>query len=556
MRALTLALAVGASLAAAAPARAQLSDSTASGPTVAIRAQLDSPSLPGVRWSGIGDVAADLQRAYERRNWEPLWSKGSRPTNAALGVVRFLASVDSLGLDPSDFDAALLDSLARDAVDRPFDEAGLARFEATLSVATARVLGALRWGRVRQPRAYPSLKRSRDDYDIGAGVYAVSRTPDPAVVFDQAGPQWAPYRQLVAALPLARRAAADSLLLPSGPLALHRDSPFAGAPRLRALLTIAGAQADSGAPATGDTLLDASLQRAILRFQKEQGVRETGVFDARTRDAMRAVFRARARDAVLSLERWRWLPRTADGRAIIVNVPEYRLHVYDQVGGFAPPAFSMKTVVGRGDEDRYTPSFTDEVEHLVFSPYWEVPTSIALKEILPKARSDSTYLRRNNYVLLKGYAESAPVVAPDTATIARIGRSIRVRQLPGDYNSLGRVKFMLPNHLNVYLHDTNEKHLFRRADRATSHGCIRVAEPVRLAQWILQGDTAWTPDRMKKAMKAAAPEKVPLASHVPVLIVYHTAAVDERGILRSYKDVYKHDEELQQLLSRGFPYPR
>jgi murein L,D-transpeptidase YcbB/YkuD len=198
----------------------------------------------------------------------------------------------------------------------------------------------------------------------------------------------------------------------------------------------------------------------------------------------------------------------------------------------------------------------DEVEHLVFSPFWEVPRTIAMEEIVPKAIEDSTYLKRNRYVLVKGYAESAPVVAADTASIARIGRSVRVRQLPGDYNSLGRVKFMLPNDLNIYLHDTNEKHFFKRSERALSHGCIRVSEPNRLAEWILRGDTAWTPERMKKAMKSDTPEIVPLSEHIPVLIVYHTAAVDERGVLRSYRDVYKLNDELRELLARGFPYQR
>jgi murein L,D-transpeptidase YcbB/YkuD len=140
--------------------------------------------------------------------------------------------------------------------------------------------------------------------------------------------------------------------------------------------------------------------------------------------------------------------------------------------------------------------------------------------------------------------------------MARIGQSVRVRQLPGDYNSLGRVKFMLPNHLNIYLHDTNEKHLFRREVRAFSHGCIRVSEPRRLAEWLLQTDTAWTVDRMRKAMKSDTPERVPLGDHVPVFIVYHTASVDEHGVLRSYPDVYRHDKELADLLAQGIPYAR
>jgi murein L,D-transpeptidase YcbB/YkuD len=530
----------------------------AGGPVAAVRARLGGAMLAGSRWPDFNDVAADVQRAYERVSWAPLWSNGGRPTTAAAGVVRFLAAVDSLGLQPADYDVPLLDSVLTAAVAAPLDEETLARFEATLSVATARALSALRWGRVRQPRAYPTLRRSRSDYDLGAGVFAVSRTADPGPVFDQAAPQWAPYRQLVAALPAARRDAADSLLIPvAGPPVTRSGSPFRAAPRLRALLALSGAHADSGAPPVGaDTLLDASLTRALRAFQKQQRLRVTGAFDAATRDRLRGLLQERVRSAVLTLERWRWLPRTGDQRAIIVNVPEFRLHVYDTIAGLRPPAFTMKVVVGKGEEDRYTPMFVDEVEHLVFSPFWEVPKAIALEEIVPKVRSDASYLARNRYVLVRGYSDSAPVIAADTAAMARIGQSVRVRQLPGDYNSLGRVKFMLPNHLNIYLHDTNEKHLFRREVRAFSHGCIRVSEPRRLAEWLLQTDTAWTVDRMRKAMKSDTPERVPLGDHVPVFIVYHTASVDEHGVLRSYPDVYRHDKELADLLAQGIPYAR
>ncbi|MBC7897249.1 MAG: L,D-transpeptidase family protein [Cytophagaceae bacterium] len=523
-------------------------------PASPVRAFLTGPTLPGAQWPSIEDVSADVQRAYERMNWAPLWSDKGRPTTAAQGVVKFLVAVDSLGLNPRDFDAGLLDSLARAAAVSPLDEETQARFEATLSVATARVLSALRWGRVRQTKAYPTLRRSRDDYDLGAGVYAVSRTPDPLPVFDQAAPQWTPYRQLSGALPGARRIADDSLLVAEP---VKKGATFQAAPQLRRLLGVYGIPADSATPPPPiDTTLDASLERLLRKFQKENKVPQTGAFDVATRDRMRAVFRGRVRDAVLSLERWRWLPRTADGRAIIVNVPEYRLRAYDTVQGGHAPAFGMKVVVGRGVEDRYTPLFTDEVEHLIFSPFWEVPKTIALDEIVPKIAKDSTYLARNRYILVRGTSDTAKALAPDSATIAKIGKSVRVRQLPGDYNSLGRIKFMLPNHLNIYLHDTNEKQFFKRDERALSHGCIRVSEPTRLAQWILDGDTAWTEERMKKAMKQEKPETVHLSSHIPVLIVYHTAGVDDHGMLRSFKDVYKYDAELEKLLAVGFPYRR
>ncbi len=528
-------------------------DTSLTGPVAMVRAHLVEGKLANTRWPRIEDVSADVQRAYERVNWATLWSNAGRLTPAAEQTITLLGRLDSLGLDPADFDAALLDSL-RQQLNRTPDDEQLARLESVLSVATARLLRTLQFGRVRQPKAYPKLTApSPEDYDVGAGIYAVSRTADPLPVFDQAAPQWAPYRALVNALPALQRLADDSLLLAgSTVLTARRAAPFPAAPRVRALLVGLGYRPDSTPPAAADTLLDPALSRALRSFQKGARIPPTGLYDATTRDKLRATYRQRVRDSRLTLERWRWLPRRADGRAIVVNVPEYRLHVYDRVQGAQRPAFSMKVVVGRAAEDRYTPMFVEDMDHVIFSPYWEVPQKIAADEIVPKAIKDSTYLARNRYVLVRGYSDKAPRVKPDSSTLARVGKSVRVRQLPGDYNSLGRVKFMLPNDLNIYLHDTNERGFFKRDARALSHGCVRVSEPQKLAEWVLRGDTAWSLDRMKKAMKAEQPELVRLSEHIPVLLVYHTAAVDTDGVVRSFKDVYAYDTELEQLLSRGF----
>ncbi len=523
-----------------------------------VRGWIEGRTAPGTRWPRIPDVGGHLIRTYDNVGWRPLWINAGRPTQASLGAVRYLRSLDAVGLTPRDFDVPVLDSIASHASADTLDAMGQARFELTLSVATARALSALRWGRVQQPKAYPTVRRSRAQFDVALGVYAAARTPEPAPVFDAAAPPYTAYRQLVAALQSTRRLARDSVLIPAdGEPALHSGMPFARMAALHAVLRGLGVLPDSIAWRTADDTLYGDEQAAAVgRFQKENGRKVTGILDAGTRLAMRRLFERRARDAELSLERWRWLPRKPDGRGIIVNVPEFRLHGYERISTDPRPAFTMKVVVGKGEENRYTPMFTDELEHIIFSPYWEVPQTIAVDEIVPKATEDPKYLTRNRYVLVKGYSDSAPVVPADSAALAAVGRSIRVRQLPGDYNSLGRVKFMLPNHLNIYLHDTNEKHLFQNGQRAYSHGCVRVSEPKLLAEWALRADTAWSAERMQEAMKAKDPQKVELSEPIPVMIVYHTAAVDEAGVLRAFRDVYELNKDLTEQLGRGFPYTR
>ena len=522
-----------------------------------VRGWIEGRTAPGTRWPRIPDVGGHLIRTYDNVGWRPLWINAGRPTQASLGAVRYLRGLDAVGLTPRDFDVAVLDSIASRASADTLDEMGQARFELTLSVATARALNALRWGRVQQPKAYPTVRRSRALFDVALGVYAAARTPEPAPVFDAAAPPYAAYRQLVAALQSTRRLARDSVLIAPGEPAVRSGMRFARMAALHDVLRGLGVLPDSIAMRTAtDTMYGEEQAAAVGRFQKDNGRKVTGVLDAGTRLAMRRLFERRARDAELSLERWRWLPRKPDGRGIIVNVPEYRLHAYERIHEDPRPAFTMKVVVGKGEENRYTPLFVDEMEHIIFSPYWEVPQTIAVDEIVPKATEDPKYLSRNRYVLVKGYSDSAPTVPVDSAALAGVGRSIRVRQLPGDYNSLGRVKFMLPNHLNIYLHDTNERHLFQSGQRAFSHGCVRVSEPRQLAEWALRGDTVWTVDRMKEAMKAKEPEKVELAHSIPVMIVYHTAAVDEAGVLRAFRDVYELNKDLAEQLDRGFPYTR
>lgn len=520
--------------------------------------QLHSRMVVGAKWPRIPDVAAELERAYAHVAWKPLWIKAGLPTKAARGAVKYIGTVGSVGLRPSDYDWATLDSLAESAGRDTLDEATQARFEITLSVATTRLLSALRWGRVQQPEAYQRARKSRAVYDLALGLYAASLTPEPGPVFEAAAPPYAAYRHLAQALMESRRLARHPVLQGGADEpSVTPGMPFPQAPALHNVLRALGVAPSQQRGAIGtDTLYSIELSEAVARFQKENGRTPTGLLDGGTRRAMRQLFERRATNTELSLERWRWLPRTADRRTIIVNVPEYRLHAYDEIRTDSRPGFTMKVVVGKGEENRFTPMFTDEMEHIIFSPYWEVPQTIAVDEIVPKVFSDSTFLQRNRYVLVKGYSDSAPQVPADSASLAGVGKSIRVRQLPGDYNALGRVKFMLPNHLNIYLHDTNEKHLFERGQRAFSHGCVRVADPNRLAEWALSSDSTWTLQRMKEAMKRTEPEKVELAEHIPVMIVYHTAAVDGDGVLRAYRDVYKLDGELTELLEKGYPYAR
>jgi len=460
-------------------------DSVATG---TVREALAAGRLAGARWPRLTDVAQTLRQVYDSAAWRPLWQVDGRPTPTAISALRYLALVDAVGLHAADYDAATLDSLARrlggdsvPALDDATRRRDAARFEALTSIAIARVLATLQWGRIEPRDVHASFHIPHDDYDLPAAILRMAQGDDPTAIFNAAEPPFLHYRLLKAELAQQRQLARDSV------------SPAAS-----------------------------------------------------TRMAARLV------QIELSLERWRWLPHAFPGRVIIVNIPEFRLHAFDRLTADSTALFSMDVVVGQAYDHR-TPVFMETLQHVAFSPYWEVPSSIARKEIRPKAIRTPSYLERNNYVLL-GRGDRALPATPEN--IAAIGSTVRVRQLPGPDNALGRVKFVFPNAHNVYMHDTPVQSAFTRERRDLSHGCIRLSDPLRLAQWILRDEPAWTAGAIDSATTRPVPLDVPVTERIPILILYGTAIAERSGEMKFHRDIYGHDRRLSALLARGYPYPR
>ena len=253
-----------------------------------------------------------------------------------------------------------------------------------------------------------------------------------------------------------------------------------------------------------------------------------------------------------SLERWRWIPTEFARPPLMVNIPEFRLRALNE---HLETELEMNVVVGRAYR-RQTPVFSDEMTHLIFRPYWNVPLSITRQELIPLLAKDGDYLGHNSYEVIdarNNVVESDSVTA-DMLPLIRSGK-LSIRQAPGNKNALGHIKFMFPNEHNVYLHGTPAKSLFARARRDFSHGCIRVEKPQELAEWVLRGKPGWTAERIKKEEHSdGQPLQVNLDQPIPVLIFYATAVVLDDGEIRFYEDIYCHDAALDQLLDHGYPY--
>jgi L,D-transpeptidase YcbB len=272
------------------------------------------------------------------------------------------------------------------------------------------------------------------------------------------------------------------------------------------------------APATGPGVYDHALAGAVAQFQATHAIDVDSILGPGTVDAMNKPVDYRVAQIAANLERYRWLPRSLGTRYIYVNIPAFRLQAFDS----GRTVLDMKVVVGQNYQDKTTPAFADSMEYVVFRPYWNITPDIQEKEIEPKIADDPSYMEENQ---LEYYKD---------------GGQTRIRQKPGDKNSLGYVKFLFPNDFNIYLHDTPAKDLFDKDVRAFSHGCIRVEKPAELAQWVL----GWPADKVDEAMHSGPDNRtVKLPQKIPVFITYFTAFVQD-GALHFGNDLYDRDDAL------------
>jgi murein L,D-transpeptidase YcbB/YkuD len=273
-----------------------------------------------------------------------------------------------------------------------------------------------------------------------------------------------------------------------------------------------------------------TLVMAVKNFQGRHGFSESGVISDTLIKEMNVPVEKRIQQLLMNMDRMRWLANNPTGSLIVINIPEFVLHLYDG----KQKVFDIDVVVGK--EGHSTMMFNGDLNQVVFSPYWNVPPSIVAKEILPAIEKNRNYLDKEN-MEITGEDDGLPVI----------------RQRPGPGNALGKVKFLFPNSFNIYLHDTPAKSLFNKDKRAYSHGCIRVREPEKLANYVLRNQPEWTPEKIREAMDSGNEKYVKVKNPIPVVITYYTAWVDENGRLNFRQDIYEHDAKLANKMFRQTP---
>jgi murein L,D-transpeptidase YcbB/YkuD len=419
-----------------------------------------------------------------------------------------------------------------------------------------RLVSELHYGRVDPRAAGFEMPRRPHRLDVPATVVALARTRNVAAAVAAVEPPFYHYRLLVRALAKYRALAAipDLTRLPRLPQrALRLGDDYAGAAALRRRLAAVGDLAGGAALAPADVdRIGPSLVAALERFQTRHGLTPDGVLGPRTFAALTTPIAHRIEQIELTLERFRWLPPFT-APPIIVNIPQFRLFALANANDHTAGMLQMPVIVGGVYPKKRTPVFTGEVQEVVFRPYWNVPRDIVVHEILPALARHPHYLARNHFELVRGPGDDSPVVAPTRAAIAALAAGrLRVRQRPGEDNALGLVKFIFPNAHDVYMHGTPAQALFAHSRRAFSHGCIRVADPVALAGYVLRrGPGDWNAARIVAAMHGADNVHLMLPRPIPVMIVYGTALATEAGPIDFFDDLYGQDRKLEALLQRG-----
>lgn len=497
-----------------------------------------------------GDVTfnwGELHAFYSTEQYQPVWLAEQGPNQRARLLLDRLRHAEREGLEPQFYRLDLIEPLwaSRTPSDR-------LRLELLLSSTFFSYAHDVRGGRLEPQQVSPLWHIPRTVVDAEAILRRALRQHDFGAALDGLAPNHPAYRRLRRALAHYRQIQAFGgwPTLPAGP-ALKQGIRSARVAILRRHLFIEG---DLNLPASkGGTRFDEALTYAVRRFQVRHGLHVDGVVGRATLKALNVPVGERIVQITLNMERWRWLPRSLGWRYIIVNIPAYQLIAYEG----EKAKLAMPVIIGT--PERPTPVVSGKLFQVVLNPYWTVPRSIALRDVIPRQRRNPDYMSKYKIRVFSSWKDHTELEPQqiDWSKVTDNYYPYMLRQDPGPMNPLGKAKFMFYNEFEVYLHDTPNDSLFAASTRAYSSGCIRLEEPMRLIRFLLAGEKKekWSESRVQSVIRGGVPSVVPLSVPVPVYLLYLTVWVGEDGAVHFSRDVYGEDELVTMCLPDGEPNP-
>lgn len=493
----------------------------------------------------IGDnlvhLSDQLPRFYQQQNYRPVWIQNSRIVPQAHAFIDIISKAENEGLNKTDYHfeeiTTSLNSFSGSEVASSTQK--LADLDLLLTDAFLLYVSHLINGRIDPEGVDFSWLKNYNTIDfmkilsLGTDTDQLQNTLDDLQKLE--------YRNLRKALLHYKIIQANGgwPYIPSG-TKIERGNRNERVKLLHQRLIISG-ELGKDYPDNAN-LYDDNLINAVKNFQRRHGLDNDGIVGPSTLEALNVPVDKRIDQIKINMERYRWLPEDLGIRNIQVNIPGFQLKVVQN----GKTVMSMPVVVGKPYWN--TPLFNAEMTYLILNPDWNIPRSIALEETLPKIRSDAQYLTRRNIRVYRDWNSSE--VDPTTIEWSKFNKSnfnLRFRQIPGPHNPLGRIKFLFPNPYNVYLHDTPLKHLFKKAQRNFSHGCIRVEDPLSLAEFLLSSEPGWTKEKIQSGIKTGRSQSIQLSKPIPVYLFYFTSWVEDDGTIQFRKDIYGRDEELEQV---------
>jgi len=495
-----------------------------------------------------------IYRFYENRSFEPAWTDDAGPHPHATILVENIRAADLHGLNPYDYHLLTIQTTLEQAnasvmSHRPPDPELLADLDLLLTDAFLLYGSHLLSGRLNPEDVQSEWNIESREGNLPAILQAALDQNRIGSSLGQLAPQQKGYTALKQALQRYRVVLNSGgwLEIPSGP---KMEMGYKGSRvgLLRSRLVISGDLENH--PPLDKELYDETLDQAVRRFQRRHGLEPDGIVGSAILGALNAPTVLRVEQIRANLERWRWLPQDLGNRYVVVNIADFHLEMVENGSSPAP----IRVVAGR--PYRHTPVFSGTMTYLEINPYWHIPPRIASKDILPKVKRDPDYLAEQKIRVFENWNSDAREIDPHTIDWSAVSPRTfhyKLRQDPGSLNALGRIKFMFPNRFDVYLHDTPAKDLFEKTQRTFSSGCIRVERPIELAQFVLDGDSVWTPKAIQAAIESGQTQIVRLARPLPVHILYWTAWVDEIGDIQFREDVYGRDAKLREALNEPAP---
>lgn len=519
---------------AALPVSAAVAAAAAAGigqvaPSPAIQRLLDADT---VKVGGSELDGDSLRGLYRSRSFQPLWA-ASEERRAKL--VEMLNEAGRDGLDPAAYNTSAIKARLGAEGDKA------AELDLLLTDAALRYGRHLRLGRVGPADAEQDWQHPAQSFDAAAFLLKAAKD-DALAGFDALPPPYAGYAALREVLGKYRelRKGGGWKPVPTAGTPIKPGMEDDRIPAIRGRLAVTG---DYPGADMDSRLLDDELVQAVQRFQARHGLETDGILGRGTINTMNVPVESRIRQIVANMERWRWLPRQLEGRHVAVNIAAQTLEAVD--GGKV--AMSTRVIVGKPTHK--TLSFRATISSVTLNPPWRVPTSIASKEILPELKKNPGYLVANRLKIV-GFQPGTPEAEGiGIDWNAHTSFPYLLRQDPGEDNSLGRLKFNMPNGNDIYLHDTPARSLFAKARRAFSHGCVRVEEPLHLAALLINKPDI-TAETLQEMIGTQETRQVALGKPVPVYLFYFTAWVDGDGVVQFRDDIYGYDRALGGALSR------